>query len=50
MRDNGVPEYPDPVPDGTFPLPTPLQEEGKSPRVIAALTTCNHFLPAEQGR
>jgi hypothetical protein len=48
VRENGIPEWPDPLPDGNFPLPTPLQQEGKSPRVTTALDACNHLLPAEQ--
>lgn len=48
MREHGVPEYPDALPNGSFPLPTPLHDEGKSQRVLAGLDACRHFLPAEQ--
>jgi hypothetical protein len=49
MRENGIPEWPDPIANGDMPLPTPLQQEGKSARVVAGLTACNHLLPQEQG-
>jgi hypothetical protein len=49
MRENGIPEWPDPLPNGDMPLPTPLQQEGKSARVVAGLTACNHLLPPESG-
>jgi hypothetical protein len=49
MRENGIPEWPDPLPDGNMPLPTPLEQEGKSARVLAGLQACNHLLPQEQG-
>ena len=38
---NGIPEWPDPKADGTFPLiGTPLEAEGKSPRMIVASEAC----------
>ncbi len=44
MRDNGIPEFPDPKADGSFPLRgTPLQTEGKSQRMITALQACNKY-------
>lgn len=49
MRANGIPEWPDPLPDGTFPLPTPLRQEGKSQRVLDGMHTCDHFLGDETG-
>jgi hypothetical protein len=49
MRANGIPDFPDPLPDGTFPLPTPMQQEGKSPRMLAGFQACDHFLGDEQG-
>lgn len=49
MRDHGVPEFPDPLPNGDFPLSTSLRNEGKSARVLAGLDACNHLLPSEQG-
>lgn len=49
MRDNGIPEWPDPNPDGTFPLPSQLRAEGKSDRVGNVVATCNHFLGEQDG-
>jgi hypothetical protein len=44
VRQNGVPEWPDPKPDGTFPLSgTPLATEGKSPRLRAAWQACKQY-------
>jgi hypothetical protein len=44
MRDNGVDGFPDPKPDGTFPLlGTPLEHEGKSERVLAGIDACKHL-------
>jgi hypothetical protein len=44
MRENGIPEWPDPRPDGTFPLSgTPLQTEGKSARLRAGMQACKQF-------
>lgn len=43
LRDNGVPEWPDPNSDGRFPLAgTPLEKENpeSSPRLRTALDTC----------
>lgn len=50
MRDHGVPEWPDPDSDGNFPLPAPLEGEGKSPRVLAGFAACNSLLPPEGGK
>jgi hypothetical protein len=42
MRDNGIPEWPDPKPDGSFPLRgTPL--EGKSQRTGEAEHKCEQY-------
>ena len=49
MRENGIPEWPDPLPNGDFPLSTPLEQEGKSARVVTGLQACNHFLSQDQG-
>lgn len=49
MRANGVPDWPDPGADGTFPLPSPLRAEGKSQRIGTAVGTCNHFLGNQDG-
>jgi hypothetical protein len=44
MRDHGVPEWPDPKPDGTFPIVgTPLEGEGKSGRFLAADDACKQY-------
>ncbi|BCB78036.1 hypothetical protein GCM10022251_36620 [Phytohabitans flavus] len=41
MRDNGVPDWPDPKADGSFPLAgSPIETEGKSPRIIAGFDAC----------
>ena len=43
-RENGIPEWPDPRADGTFPVRgTPLASEGKSVRMIAVFQTCAKF-------
>jgi hypothetical protein len=44
LRDNGLPEWPDPRPDGTFPIVgTPLEAEGKSERLLAAGEKCKQY-------
>ena len=44
MRDNGIPEWPDPKADGSFPVAgTPLDAEGKSERVLAAGEKCKQY-------
>ncbi|WP_238006273.1 hypothetical protein KZZ52_36390 [Dactylosporangium sp. AC04546] len=44
MREQGVDGFPDPLPDGTFPLVgTPLEHEGKSERVLTAIDACKHL-------
>jgi hypothetical protein len=44
LRQHGVPEWPDPKPDGTFPLVgTPLGTEGKSQRIITASQACKQY-------
>ncbi|MFF5232725.1 hypothetical protein [Dactylosporangium sp. NPDC000521] len=41
MRDHGIDGFPDPKADGTFPLVgTPLENEGKSERVLTAMDAC----------
>jgi hypothetical protein len=50
MREQGVPDWPDPKADGTFPLVgTALEREGKSPRVIRAAQACKQLNPDPQG-
>ncbi len=44
MRDNGVPDWPDPKADGSFPSQgNPIVTEGKSPRVRAGLDACRKY-------
>jgi hypothetical protein len=44
MREHGVPEFPDPKADGTFPiLGTPLEHEGESQRLLSAQDACKQF-------
>jgi hypothetical protein len=41
MRENGMPEWPDPKADGTFPIiGTPLEAEGKSKRLLDTWAKC----------
>ena len=41
VRENGIPDWPDPKSDGSFPLRgTPLEAEGKSQRMIDAAQAC----------
>lgn len=44
IRQHGVPNWPDPDPDGSFPLPPPLQT--KTPRAEAALGACQRYVPS----
>jgi hypothetical protein len=44
VRENGVPDWPDPRADGSFPLHgSPIETEGKSPRVVAAMQACKKY-------
>jgi len=44
LRENGLPEWPDPKADGSFPLVgTPIEAEGKSPRLLAAGEKCKEY-------
>jgi hypothetical protein len=45
MRQNGLPEWPDPRSDGTFPLTDQIQREGKSPRLLNAMRRCADVNP-----
>jgi hypothetical protein len=49
MRENGVADWPDPGPDGSFPLPSELRAEGKSPRVATAVEACHQLLGDQEG-
>jgi ABC-type sugar transport system ATPase subunit len=51
MRQHGVPDWPDPKADGTFPfVGTALEREGKSPRVLAAARACRQLNPDPRGQ
>ena len=44
MRRSGIPEWPDPKADGSFPLSgTPLETEGKSARIMTARQACKQY-------
>ncbi len=44
LRQNGIPEWPDPKADGSFPIVgTPLETEGKSARLRAATQACKQY-------
>jgi hypothetical protein len=50
MREHGVPEWPDPKADGTFPIVgTEIEREGKSPRVVRAGQACKELNPDPNG-
>jgi len=50
MREHGMPDWPDPKADGTFPLVgTSLEREGKSPRFLTAARACRQFNPDPKG-
>jgi hypothetical protein len=44
MRTHGVPDFPDPLPQGGFPRTGP----GNSPQSGSAMTACQHLLPPTQ--
>ena len=44
MRQHGLPDWPDPRPDGTFPLAgTPYANEGKTGPVLTATQACRQY-------
>lgn len=44
LREHGIPEWPDPKADGTFPIVgTPLEAEGKSQRWLTASDACKQY-------
>lgn len=44
VREHGIPEWPDPKADGTFPITgTPLESEGESERFMVAVDACKHL-------
>jgi hypothetical protein len=44
IRQHGVPNWPDPDPDGSFPLPPSLQK--KTPAYVAASRACQRYIPS----
>ena len=44
IRGHGVPAWPDPDPDGSYPLPSSLQT--KTPATAAALQACQRYVPS----
>lgn len=44
IRQHGVPNWPDPDPDGSYPLPSSLQT--KKPAMVAALQACQRYVPS----
>jgi hypothetical protein len=44
IRQHGVPSWPDPDPDGSYPLPPPLQQ--KTPATVTALNACKRDIPS----
>jgi len=44
IRKHGVPIWPDPAPDGAFPLPPPLQQ--KTPGYVHAVKACQRYFPS----
>ncbi len=50
MREHGMPDWPDPKADGTFPVAgTALEREGKSPRFLTAARACKQLNPDPTG-
>lgn len=44
MRDNGVPDWPDPKADGSFPQQDdPVARQGKTPQLVAAVQACRQY-------
>lgn len=50
MRAHGVPDFPDPRPDGTFPVAGTSLERGKTPENVRAGQACRQLNPDPQGR
>lgn len=46
MRTNGEPNWPDPNADGTFPATPEMEQEGKSPTLVAAVQACEQYHPS----
>lgn len=45
IRQHGVPDWPDPDPDGSYPLPPPLSQK-KTPAAGRALSACQRYIPS----
>jgi hypothetical protein len=43
LRENGLPDWPDPRADGSFPATAAVTGEGKSPRFMAAVQACRKY-------
>jgi hypothetical protein len=44
IRAHGIPDWPDPKADGTFPITgTPLEDEGRSERFMTAVEACKQY-------
>jgi hypothetical protein len=43
MRDNGVPDWPDPRADGSFPGQDIVRSQGKTPQIIAEIRACQKY-------
>jgi hypothetical protein len=46
MRSHGVPDWPDPLPQGGFPRTGTAEDSG--PQADSAMSTCQHLLPPIQ--
>ncbi|HYN96725.1 MAG TPA: hypothetical protein VES42_23035, partial [Pilimelia sp.] len=49
MRGKGVPDFPDPRPDGRFPIAGTSVEGGKTPALARALAACRQENPDPKG-
>ena len=43
MRDNGMPDWPDPRADGSFPQDNPAVRQGKTPQFVATIQACQTY-------
>jgi hypothetical protein len=51
MREHGMADFPDPRPDGRFPLPPSMQRvQGKTPGFLRAMQACRQLNPDPKGR
>jgi hypothetical protein len=51
MREHGMADFPDPKPDGRFPLPPSMQRvQGKTPGFLRAMQVCRQLNPDPKGR